>query len=488
MLPILDTTVVGDFTLTYNVKDEYHVAAPQQTRTIHVYDNTPPVITMTASADGKITNTGTIELNSVYIDPGATASDTVDGTIIVTPADTVNNVDTSKTGVYTVIYTVKDAEGNSATATRTITVKDVPPVIKLNGKAKETIMMGSDYTDPGATATDYLDGTIPADKMIITGHVDTSTPGTYTIKYNASDQWGIAADTSRTRTVIVHDKHFPVISIIGDISGNEVEINSIYNLSTDPGATAWDYVDGDITSKIITDLSNVNTSIAGTFTVKYSVEDSQNNISTAERTVDVVDSPPVITLNKPLENPVTFECKSATPFVDPGATAYDKVDGDLTKDISSNIIDLDTSIVNDFSLNYFVVDSAGNSDTKTRVIKVIDSICPIIAINGSNPVYVELNSTYVDEGATSIDNVDGNITGTIITHNPVNTKKAGTYTVTYTSKDLASNITYNVERKVIVQSPTPTITLNKPLENPFTIDMNDKYVDPGATASRLTRR
>jgi hypothetical protein len=102
----------------------------------------------------------------------------------------------------------------------------VPPVIKLNGKAKETIMMGSDYTDPGAIATDYLDGTIPADKMIITGHVDTSTPGTYTIKYNASDQWGNAAEEVK-RTVIVHDQHFPVISIIGDISGNEVEINSI---------------------------------------------------------------------------------------------------------------------------------------------------------------------------------------------------------------------------------------------------------------------
>ena len=164
-------------------------------------------------------------------------------------------------------------------------------------------------------------------------------------------------------------------------------------------------------------------------------------------------------------------------------TAYDKVDGDLTKDISSNILDLDTSIVNDFSLNYFVKDSAGNSDTKTRVIKVIDSICPIIAINGTTPEYVELNSTYVDKGATSIDNVDGNITGTIITHNPVNTKKAGTYTVTYISEDLASNITYNTQRKVIVQSPTPTITLNKPLENPFTIDMNDKYDDPGATAT-----
>ena len=471
----LDTTVMGDFTLTYNVKDEYDVAAPQQTRTVHVYDHIPPVITMTA--DGNITDTATIELNSVYTDPGATATDLVDG-IITDKIKTVNNVDTSTVGTYTVTYNVTDAEGNAATErVRTITVRDVPPVIQLNGSKIVRIDMGSIYDENGARASDYLDGSIPADQIIIGGRVDTSTPGTYTITYNVSDQWGIAAEEV-TRTVIVHDQYIPLISLLGQ-TPITVEKNSIYNLSVDSGATASDRVDGDITSKIQTDLSNVNTSIVGSYTVTYNVTDKEGNAATqVTRTVIVEDSPPIITIRG--ANPVTFECKSATPYIDAGATAYDTVDGDLTTDISSNIVDLDTSIINDFSLNYFVVDSAGNSDTKTRTIQVIDSISPGITLNGSNPVYVEKNSTYIDAGASSVDNVDGDITSGIKVTNPVNTKIPATYTVTYSSRDESKNITYNVTRTVIVQSPTPTIHLTG--ASNVTIDMNEKYDDKGATA------
>ena len=81
----LDTTVMGDFTLTYNVKDEFLVAATEKTRTIHIYDPYPPTITMTSSTDGTITNTrDIIEKGSVYTDPGATATDHVDNNEILT--------------------------------------------------------------------------------------------------------------------------------------------------------------------------------------------------------------------------------------------------------------------------------------------------------------------------------------------------------------------------------------------------------------------
>jgi len=44
---------------------------------------------------------------------------------------------------------------------------------------------------------------------------------------------------------------------------------------------------------------------------------------------------------------------------------------------------------------------------------------------------VEVNSVYVDAGATASDNYDGDITASIVTVNPVNTAVKGTYTVTY---------------------------------------------------------
>ncbi|HVW71619.1 MAG TPA: immunoglobulin-like domain-containing protein, partial [Candidatus Paceibacterota bacterium] len=76
------------------------------------------------------------------------------------------------------------------------------PVITLNGDATETLTVGDTYTEEGATATDNVDGTDP---VIIGGDtVDTSTAGTYTVTYNATDEAGNAAEEV-TRTVIVNE-------------------------------------------------------------------------------------------------------------------------------------------------------------------------------------------------------------------------------------------------------------------------------------------
>lgn len=79
-------------------------------------DNTVPVITMTGSTPLNI------QLGSVYTDAGATATDNVDGTI-TSRITTVNNVNTSVSGTYTVTYNVTDLSGNAATqVTRTVNV------------------------------------------------------------------------------------------------------------------------------------------------------------------------------------------------------------------------------------------------------------------------------------------------------------------------------------------------------------------------------
>ena len=79
-----------------------------------VVDTTAPVITITGG------NTATVLQNATYTDAGATATDDVDGSVNVT---TTGTVDTSTLGDYTITYTATDAAGNSATATRTVTVE-----------------------------------------------------------------------------------------------------------------------------------------------------------------------------------------------------------------------------------------------------------------------------------------------------------------------------------------------------------------------------
>jgi len=62
---------------------------------------------------------------------------------------------------------------------------------------------GSEFTDPGATAYDQEDGGITG-SVTVTGIVDTTTPGTYTLVYHVRDSNGNEALTI-SRTVVVVD-------------------------------------------------------------------------------------------------------------------------------------------------------------------------------------------------------------------------------------------------------------------------------------------
>jgi len=78
-------------------------------------DTTAPVITLKGS------NPMTLVFNVTWAEPGFTATDDVDGDVTskVTVSGTVNNI---SAGLYTLTYSVKDAAGNTGTATRKVTV------------------------------------------------------------------------------------------------------------------------------------------------------------------------------------------------------------------------------------------------------------------------------------------------------------------------------------------------------------------------------
>lgn len=72
-----------------------------------------------------------------------------------------------------------------------------------------------------------------------------------------------------------------------------VEFQSTY---TEPGATATDVEDGDITTSIVI-TGVVNTSLLGDYTMMYDVLDSDMNLASANRIVTVEDTtPPTLTL------------------------------------------------------------------------------------------------------------------------------------------------------------------------------------------------
>jgi hypothetical protein len=74
---------------------------------------------------------------------------------------------------------------------------------------------------------------------------------------------------------------------------------------------------------------------------------------------------PVITILPP--NPVYTQKDSV--YVDPGATAMDDVDGDITANIvtTSNV---NSNVIGDYTVTYRVSDRAGNLADTFRVVKV----------------------------------------------------------------------------------------------------------------------
>ena len=146
-------------------------------------------------------------------------------------------------------------------------------------------------------------------------------------------------------------------------------------------------------------------------------------------------------------------------------------------------IDLSSTDVPDgyYKIVVRALDKAGNTKFKSVVNVRVDNVAPVITRLGDDPVTIEVHSPYVDAGATALDDIDGDITSSIVTVNPVDNSIVGTYTVTYNVSDRAGNTATEVTRTVnVVDTTPPVLTLlgDVPLVLPYGVD----YVEPGATA------
>ncbi|MCP3689678.1 MAG: DUF5011 domain-containing protein, partial [Gammaproteobacteria bacterium] len=151
-------------------------------------------------------------------------------------------------------------------------------------------------------------------------------------------------------------------------------------------------------------------------------------------------------------SPATAEINAT--YTDAGATASDNVDGVLTGSIVT-LNSVDTAVLGSYTVTYNVTDSSGNVAAEvTRTVDVVDTTLPVITMSGSSPVTVEAGSTYTDAGATASDNVDGVLTGSIVTLNSVDTAAVGSYTVTYNVTDSSGNVAAEVTRTVDVVDTT----------------------------------
>ncbi len=125
----------------------------------------------------------------------------------------------------------------------------------------------------------------------------------------------------------------------------------------------------------------------------------------------------------------------------------------------SNATNTSFSLTNVHLPNHTVAVTVTNlygSVTNDVVITVLDTLAPVITINGGNPIYVELGGSFTDPGATAIDICAGSVP--VSTGGVVNVNVVGTNLLSYIANDGNGN-NASITRTVIVRDTTPPTIL-----------------------------
>lgn len=354
----------------------------------------------------------------------------------------------------------------------------IKPVITLNGLSRIALTVGQTYTELGATATDETDGSVDVE---ITGTVNTNVVGDYTLTYTAQDASGNTATI--TRTIYIK----ATISLDSQISSSSDDAEADYYLMNDTSLSSgdlemFDDLDNGIEQQTIglrfQNLNLPQNAIIAKAYIQFTAENTNSEEISATIVGETIGNAATFTESDediigrdPTDAKVTWniaawntEGESSTPqqTADLSTVVQEVVDrSDWTSgNAMAFIIDKVSGSGKRVAASY---DGSTSQAPKLHIeYRVPDRIAPVVTLNGDKIIYLRLNDTYTEWGATVSDDVDDNpelkIQGT------VNTAVAGIYTVTYTTYDLEGN-SASVSRSVVVSDPdndtyAPDIILN----------------------------
>lgn len=244
--------------------------------------------------------------------------------------------------------------------------------LTLRGDRQITVEYGTDYTDAGASAV-YWESVIGTEKVevdvTVLGSVDTGKVGSYELSYIAHYADQTVADH---RVVHVVDTQAPVITLVTDpeaftIPGQPYE---------EEGFWAVDGYDGDISHRVVrTEQDGV---------VTYSVSDSAGNVAKVQRHIAYKDPiPPTLELLG--ETQITIN--AGTTYKDPGYTASDNCDGDLSAQVKVTG-GVDIYLSGTYTLTYTVSDSYGNTASAQRKVTVKAVPQPTVVVPKGKVIYL----------------------------------------------------------------------------------------------------
>ncbi len=413
-------------------------------------------------------------------------------------------------GITSILWTVTDADGRTASCTQKIIVTSnscgtdtTPPTIT----APDDITVGTGAGSTGCTITldDELGQPEVNDDCAVSFAIagapagNNFAPGIYTLTYTATDGAGLTA--SDTQVVTVVDDTAPIIAAPADATytcPSEVPTAAAaVALARGPvvgpdGQFVRDANDDLVFSGApfencgsaivtVTDTNNGGVGSASNplvITRTFTATDDANNSASAVQTITVADgTPPVI--DAPAD--ASYQCVSEVPAASASqATASDNCSVTVAVSESNNGGAGSPASPLVITRVFTATDGGGNQTSDTQTITVIDTTAPTI----SAPLAVTVNTgpgavscdAFVSNAtlgtATASDNCGGTVT---VARSPAgNTFPVGTTTVTWTATDAAGNTATATQDVTVVDDTPPVITppanvvANLPLNSPAT--------------------
>ena len=321
-----------------------------------------------------------------------------------------------------------------------LTINKYTLQVTLTGEPLISVEYGEEFADPGASAV--FRGTVfqrePLEiPVTVENRVDVTKLGEYVIRYRGEHD-GVVGTAERTVRVV--DTQKPLLELVGDTILT-LPVGMEYQ---EPGWSAYDRYSGGLTEAVSVG-GELNPAVPGSYTLTYTVSDSSGNTATATRNVVYEDvTAPELFLNGEPEMVIEF----GDGFQEPGFTAADDCDGDLTAAVSVSGT-VDAGVIGTYLLEYSVTDRAGNATSLKRLVTVMDTAAPELVLAGADTVTVFTGDSYLEPGYSAVDNYDGDMSQLVQVSGNVNTDSPGTYTVTYTVTDASGN-TATASRTVVV--------------------------------------
>jgi hypothetical protein len=334
-----------------------------------VHDTTPPVITLIEASP--LTN----QCHAVFVDPGATASDTCAGSLGVTTNSTVNPNDV---GTYTIKYTAMDPSGNSATNTRTVYIVDTtPPVITSFTNGVVGAGTNCQALMPDITGTNYILAVDNCSSVTVTQSVATNTLlslGTNQVVLGAFDTAGNVAYC--TNFVLVVDRTPPTITCPADVilANDPGECGAVVYYTTPVGQ---DNCSGAVTVQV-GGLASGALFPVGRTTNAFLVTDVAGNTAACSFVVTVDDAElPVVTWFTNVVLQADTNCQALMPDIT-GTNYLLAVDNCSSVTVTQSVATNTVLSVGSNQVVLAVSDAAGNVAYCTNYVLVVDPTAPTI--------------------------------------------------------------------------------------------------------------